>query len=114
MSVSYTNNHPKIAADTVRNANLFLRMVVDEIDKEAFYKTPKDQGELRKNLRKRVLGLKGEIVWRSKYAVAQERGYTTGPVRRYTTPGTGPHFAENAVRKVVGRSDAIARKARLI
>lgn len=114
MSVRVIDNTAKILIDTNRGVNLALRYMLDGIDEHAFSKTPKDQGELRKNLRKTVSGKKGTIKWQSKYAQSQEKGFTSGPVRNYTTVGTGPHFAENAVRHVVQRSDMYLRKARLI
>lgn len=103
MSVRITNNHPKIKASSSSALNLALRMTLDDIDRLAFPKTPKDQGELRKNLKKSVVGHTGTIQWQSRYAVYQERGYGSGPIRNYTTPGTGPHFAENAVMNGVNK-----------
>lgn len=100
MSVRVTDNTPALRIKTSRGINLALRFALDDIDREAFSKTPKDKGELRKNLRKSVSGHKGQIVWSSDYAKFQERGYSSGPIRKYTTAGTGPHFAENAAKKV--------------
>ena len=114
MSVKITDNHPKIQASTSQAVNLALRFMVDAIDKQAFRKTPKDQGELRKNILKNVSGHSAFIKWKSEYAAYQERGYTSGPVRRYTTPGTGPHFAENAVDKVTSQANVYLKKARVI
>lgn len=51
---------------------------------------PKDIGNLRdiKTLRP------NSITYESNYAHAQYTGYTKGPVRNYTTPGTGPYWDE--------------------
>lgn len=51
---------------------------------------PKDIGNLRdiKTLRP------NSITYESNYAHAQYIGYTKGPVRNYTTPGTGPYWDE--------------------
>ena len=59
---------------------------------------------------KQVLGLKGKIVWGKNYAIYQE----SKQYRNYTTPGTGPHFAENSVKEVVRNSESIAKKVGLI
>jgi len=97
MSVTIKDNTPLILAKNNQAVNLALRLTMDGIDKSAFPKTPKDRGELRKNIRKSVSAKKGRIEWSSRYAQYQERGYSSGPIRHYTTPGTGAHFAENAV-----------------
>lgn len=97
MSVKVTDNTPRIIAKNSQAVNLAMRLTLDAIDKTAFPKTPKDRGELRKNIRKTVDNRKGTIAWLSRYALYQERGYSSGPIRNYTTPGTGAHFAENAV-----------------
>lgn len=49
---------------------------------------PMDNGDLRTNV---DIG-SSFIVYESPYAHAQYVGYTTGPVRNYTTPGTGPYW----------------------
>ena len=51
---------------------------------------PKDVGNLRtiKTIRP------DSITYESEYAHAQYIGYTKGPVRNYTTPGTGPYWDE--------------------
>ena len=50
---------------------------------------PKDQGDLRTKV---DLSNPMKIVYESPYAHAQYVGYTTGPVRKYTTSGTGPYW----------------------
>ena len=49
---------------------------------------PKDTGMLRQNVSKTT----NSITYESPYAHAQYIGYTKGPVRNYTTPGTGPYW----------------------
>ena len=49
---------------------------------------PKDLGNLRGNISKTA----NSITYESPYAHAQYVGYTKGPVRNYTTPGTGPYW----------------------
>ena len=73
-------------------------------------KTPKKTGELRRGVVKQVLGLKGTIKWGKNYAVYQE----TKQFRNYTTPGTGPDFALDAVKKGVNKTATIARSVGLI
>lgn len=46
------------------------------------------------NLRTDVDIQKDSITYESEYAHAQYVGYTKGPVQNYTTPGTGPYWAE--------------------
>jgi len=49
---------------------------------------PKDIG----NLRDIVTRTANSITYESPYAHAQYVGFTKGPVRNYTTPGTGPYW----------------------
>ena len=49
---------------------------------------PKREG----NLRTIVDVETNRITYESPYAHAQYVGFTTGPVRNYTTPGTGPYW----------------------
>lgn len=51
---------------------------------------PMDEG----NLRTIVDVQSDKIIYESPYAHAQYVGYTKGPVRNYTTPGTGPYWGE--------------------
>jgi len=80
--------------------------------------TPKKTGALRRSIITQVLGNKAQIGWRSPYAVPQNNGGHTVRSRRvvniggqfvtlkpkfyrystYTTPGTGPNFAQTAFR----------------
>ena len=54
---------------------------------------PKDTGALR------TIIDKGDnyITYESEYAHAQYVGFTKGPVRNYTTPGTGPYWDKRMV-----------------
>lgn len=54
---------------------------------------PMDEGNLRTN----VDIEKNSITYESPYAHAQYVGYTKGPVRNYTTPGTGPYWDKRMV-----------------
>jgi hypothetical protein len=114
MPVRVQDNSLRVITDMHRGVNLALRFMLDDIDRTASPKTPKKEGSLRGDVLKRVLGLAGEIVWLKGYAAAQEVGTTRGsPIRNYTTPGTGAHYAENAVIEVAKRADTHFRKARI-
>lgn len=101
MSVKIKDNTVKIIVNTDSNINLALRKMLDDIDKEAMPKTPRKTGELRKDILKSVIGKKGKIKWGMNYALYQEKKLFS----HYTTAGTGPHYAENAVNKVVNNAD---------
>lgn len=101
MSVKVTNNSAAIKTLVAQNMSIALRLIVSAIETESTPHTPKRTGDLRKNILKQVLGLKGKIQWNQRYAVYQE----AKQYPNYTTPGTGAHFAENAVKKVVENSD---------
>jgi hypothetical protein len=96
--------------EATRNASLGLRMLAEAIVAKSEPNTPKKRGNLRRDVLKQVLGLHGEIRWQKRYAEIQE----TRQAKHYTTPGTGPHFAENAVRDVSAHSDDFFRRAGLI
>lgn len=110
MKVIVKNNMPKIENNTKQKSSIFLRVLAEEVVDEATPKTPKRTGQLRADVLKQVLGTKAKIVWGKRYAIFQENKQ----YRNYTTPGTGPHFAENSVRKVVKNSESIAKKVGLI
>lgn len=110
MSVQITDNTPQIKGMFTVKANLFLRAMAGQIVNISTPKTPKKTGDLRRGIVKQVLGLKGTIKWGKNYAVYQE----TKKFRNYTTPGTGPNFAVNAVKKGANKTSVIARSVGLI
>jgi len=114
MSVKIQDNNAKIRLDTSKRASLGLRFIGDDILKRANPMTPKKRGNLRRDTIVQVLGLSGTVKWLKNYAAPQERGFGRGPIRNYTTPGTGPHFAEKAVTKAVENSGSQFKKAGLI
>lgn len=109
MSVKVTDNTTKIKNDFKIKSNVFLRIVADEIVNVSTPKTPKKTGRLRSDITKQVLALHGKVVWGKRYAAKQE----TTQFKNYTTAGTGPHYAENAVRKVVSKTATILKRAGL-
>ena len=117
MSVRITDNSNRIKIDNARGISLAIRFALDDIDRRAFPKTPKKQGELRKNIKKSVTGNRGRIKWQSAYAQYQERGRRrdgTHIVRNYTSGGTGKRFAETAVEQVDRNRLSYFRKAKVL
>lgn len=98
MSVRVDSNTNEVILRVTSNAEVAIRMFLEDVHKNSTEITPMRTGELRKRIRKSVSGKTGEIQWQSNYAIYQEN-----PSRKfkYTTPGTGPHYAEKAVKKAV-------------
>lgn len=90
--------------------SIFLRMMADHIVKKSEPGTPKKTGRLRMDVLRQVLGLKGKIVWRKDYAAKMEQFV----FRNYTTPGTGPRYAENGVKMAIKDTLKFARMSGLI
>lgn len=109
MSVKITSNTAQVLSEVGNRTGLAIRFMLDEIDREAEHKTPKKHGNLRADKLKIVQGKRGYIAWTKNYAVYQED--LKSRFTNYTTPGTGPNFAKNAVRKVVRNSDLFFKKA---
>lgn len=109
MSVRIKDYTPQVNQTLLQKANVFLRACTEELVEIAHPKTPKDTGRMRADVLKQVLGLKGKVKWMKKYAVYQEKKQ----FKNYTTPGTGPHFAENAAKELVKKTGAIATQAGL-
>lgn len=110
MSVRIQDNTTKVILETDRNASLALRYMLEDLHSLSIPKTPKDKGLLRGNVLKTVSGLRGTIVWGQKYASRLE----TKQFRNYTTPGTGPHYAETSAKAIAKSPENAMRKARLI
>ena len=92
--------------------------------------TPAKSNQLRRSIITQQLGNTAEISWRSAYAGAQNQGYHTVASMRvinidgrfvtlmpgiyryknYTTPGTGPHFANIAYQKTISEMPPIIRE----
>jgi hypothetical protein len=109
MSINIKDNTPQVIANTEQKASIFLRLMAEDIVATATPNTPKDTGRLRMDVVKQVLGLKGKVVWGKKYAIFQE----VKQYQRYTTPGTGSKFAENAAKQAPQKTAKIARIAGL-
>jgi len=114
MSYIITDNTVHIQTKMKTNLPIALRLMANDVKSEAEPKTPQKTGMLRANVRINAGLKRARIHWGQDYAKYQERGYTSGPVRKYTTPGTGAHFAENAVKKVARHAERYMRKARVV
>lgn len=115
MSVRVTDNTPMIAINNERQSSLFLRLLLEDVERYSEPITPRREGTLRRSTLKQVVGHRGQIVWKPEYAAAQEVGTTRGfPIKRYTTPGTGKGYAKKGVEKAILGSEAIMRKVGLI
>lgn len=97
-----TDNTERIISEKKNKSSLGIRFMLDAVHRESRPKTPmsKGGGQLRGDVTKAVRGSTGSIKWGKHYAWYQERGYTSGPVRRYSTPGTNKHFAQDAIKSV--------------
>ena len=111
MAYRYTDNTRRVEAEHRNVTWLALTYALNDIHREANSKTPKKFGPLRADVTKTVQGNRGKIKWGRRYAYWQERGYTSGKVRKYTTPGTGAHFARNAAMKVISNPGKYYRMA---
>lgn len=94
--------------------------------------TPMKTSALRRSIITQQLGNTADISWRSPYAIYQNRGWHEqrnmvrgantrdggyGTIKpglyhysRYTTPGTGPHFADIAFQKTQNEMPAVMRE----
>ena len=108
--VKITDNTGTVKSTIQQKSSIFLRLMAESIVKIAEPNTPKDTGRLRADVIKQTLGLKGKVVWSKEYAARQE----STQYSNYTTGGTGPHYAENAVSQAVKTTDKIAKSSGLI
>lgn len=93
------DNTERIISETKNKESLAIRFMLDGVHRKSRPITPMLSGQLRGDVTKSVQGQRGSIKWGKKYAWYQERGYTSGPVKRYTTPGTNKHFAQISIRE---------------
>lgn len=110
MSVKVTDNSGAIFRQATSRMSLGLRFLSEDVIRRSTPKTPRREGHLRRDYLIQVLGLKATIAWLKRYAATQEDVRH----RRYTTPGTGPHFAANAVRDAVDNAKTPFRRAGLV
>lgn len=107
MSVSITDNSAQLISEVDNKTSLGIRFMLDAIQRISNPKTPMKHGNLRADVIKSVEGKTGYITWDKNYAIYQEKKQFT----HYTTSGTGPHFAEDAVKEVVKNGATYFRMA---
>ena len=108
------------ATSRVENAcQIAIRMMMEDVHNLSTPITPKRPapvgGNLRTSVSKQMMSpLVGVMKWHAPYAEYQERGYTTGPVVHYSTPGTHAHFVKESLDKVVQRIPQYLRMGGLV
>lgn len=97
MAYRFVSHMTEIVAKNQLKMELAIRLALEDIRRTAEPNTPKDTGMMRSSAI--VMANEGVVNWQSDYAVYQENKQYSN----YTTPGTGPHFARNAVDEVSKR-----------
>lgn len=104
----------------VENAcGMAIRFMMEDIHNHSTPITPMRPspvgGTLRASVSKQMINPKlGIIKWHAPYAEYQERGFTTGPVRNYSTPGTHAHFVEESVNQAMAKLPKFIKMGGLI
>lgn len=73
-----------------------------DVKRDSLRQTPLKSHQLRASIKLSSQGTTQRIKWDQPYAQYQERGMRhdgTHVVRHYTTAGTGPGFAKNAIKR---------------
>lgn len=108
MAYKYTSNVRYVTSKKELGMELAIRLALEDIRRTAEPLTPRKTGVLRSSAV--VRANEGVVNWTADYAVYQENK----EYQNYTTPGTGAHFAERAVRQVEARFDQHLRAAGVI
>jgi hypothetical protein len=126
----FENNIPGITNLLIRAETAIPQEFIRRYKANVVNITPRKTGALRRSIITRQLGNTAEISWRSPYAIPQNQGFHTVTSRRvvnidgqfvtlmpgvyhyhkYTTPGTGPHFASIAYQKTINEMPAAMRE----
>jgi hypothetical protein len=109
MSYKTTSNVAQVNNEFENKVSLALRFMLEDIHKISLVGTPMRYGNLRADVLKQVQRRRGTIAWTKNYASKMERKQFT----HYTTPGTGPKFAEGSVRIITEMSDQYWRRVGL-
>ena len=104
-----------VEAQNLTNA---LEAMADAIMKNAKVKAPKLTGKLQYSSHiNRINPTTREVVFDAKtedgsksYAWYQERGYTSGPVTHYTTPGTQAHYLQTSGDAITQQGIGVYKK----
>jgi len=121
MGIRVENRTPQVISTIKNRAVYTLFSFGNDVKKESLPKTPLKYNNLRKSVNVKSnqtsTGAKCEITWEQPYAAYQERGMRydgTHVVRHYTTPGTGPWFAKNAVNSQMRKMQSHLDRAALL
>lgn len=102
MSVKVIDNTVQAVAQVRQRASLGVRLATQDLLRVSRPKTPFATGDLANRTLQQVLGLRGAVSWNVSYAWYQERGYTTGPIRKRPAGGQS-HFAESSAKQVANQ-----------
>lgn len=105
MVVKIIDNTPKIKNEVNKGSIIAIRNMARDVVKIANPKTPSNTTQLRQSVKITQMGKNIQIQWKAKYAIFQEEKQ----YKHYTTAGTGPHFARNAVEQVQRDSEKYFR-----
>lgn len=108
MAVRIQSNTRQIIVETELGMEFAIRLALEDIRRTAAPITPMKTGELRSSAV--VRANEGVVNWTADHSEILENKQ----FQNYTTPGTGPHFAERAVRQVEQRFDQHLRTAGVI
>lgn len=104
------NINAQVIGDRIDNRfDVALQQIGESVIRSANPNTPKKTGKLRASAHVTKTGGKQvSVAWEEPYAQPQEEGIASNgaPIRNYTTPGTGAHFAQNAIDKVAKGDEA--------
>jgi hypothetical protein len=101
MSAEFISNRAAVEAEIRVKTQAGALAAAHDLLAVSTPKTPYKRGDLRSRRRASVLSNGARAEWLARYAAVQEAGRRGGHTfRKYTTPGTGAHFVENAVKVV--------------
>lgn len=109
------DHSPRLISRVELAADQVLGRAGAEIELLAKSRVPVKQGPLQTSGQHRRIGMMHHrVVFNKEYAAYQERGVRkdgSRPVRKYTTPGTGAHYLENAGKTVMPKVRGYLRAA---
>lgn len=110
-------NFGQVSQQAKTAMTMAIQMMMNDIQSISLPLTPmsKNGGHLRNAVsRQMVTPELGVIKWHAPYAEYQERGFTTGPVMHYTTPGTQAHFVRDSLERVIPKFPEYLRAGGLV
>lgn len=107
-SYRYNSKVRYVQTKTELGMEMAIRLALEDIRRTAAPMTPRKTGELRSSAV--IRQSEGVVNWTADHAEILEKKQFAN----YTTAGTGPHFAERAVRQVTQRFDQHLRAAGVI